>query len=400
MPDPGAAQRRLIALVQILGLSAWFSATAVAPSLRSEWDLTPASEVWLTASVQVGFVVGAVLSSSAGLADRLRANRLVAGCAIGAGTSTLALVVAADGLALAVPLRFLTGVFLAGIYPVNMKLMASWSEPVSRGRAFGLLIGCLTLGSALPHLIAGLGPLPWRAVMLAAAAASFAAAAIAWLLVRTGPLVSAAVRPRARDALEGLRVQRLRLINLGYFGHMWELYAFWTWLPAYVRATSGGEGLSPGWTSVLVFAVIGLGGLAGAVVGGRVADRRGRPTAAIGALLLSGSCCLLSPAVFWAPTLVLVLFLLLWGAAVIADSGVFSTAMSENAVPDRVGTALTVQTAVGFSLTVVAIQLTPLFADLVGWQSVFLLLAPGPALGAYAMYRFSRLPARGTPAAT
>jgi MFS family permease len=388
----GAAptQRRLVALVQVLGLAVWFSATAIAPSLRAEWALSTTSAVWLTASVQLGFAVGAVTSSTLGLADRVLPQRLMAACALGAATCTAALALTAHGLAVAVPLRALTGVFLAGVYPVGMKLTASWVGSAERGRAFGILIGALTLGSAMPHLVASVGPLPWRAVMLVASGITLLAAAVAWTLVRPGPLLSAGARPHARYALEVFRERRARLANLGYFGHMWELYAFWTWLSAFLLASreAGGRGGPGPVVSLLTFAVIGLAGAVGALVGGVLADRRGRSFAATSALVVSGACCLLSPWAFtWSPP-ALIPFLAVWGAAVIADSGVFSTALSESVDQRFVGTALTIQTAVGFALTVVTIQLAAVLAARVGWQFAFLLLAPGPLAGAVAMWRF------------
>jgi MFS family permease len=402
VPTSAAAQRRLIALVQVLGLAVWFSATAIAPSLRAEWGLSTTAAVWLTASVQIGFAVGAVTSSSLGLPDRMPPQRLMSASALGAAACTAALALAVDGLAAAVPLRALTGFFLAGVYPVGMKLTASWVGSAGRGRAFGILIGALTLGSAMPHLVASIGPLPWRSVMLVAAGLTLAAAVVARALIRPGPLLNESARPHARYALEVFRERRPRLANLGYFGHMWELYAFWTWLAAYLVAAreAAGRGGPSSAVSVLTFGVIGLAGAAGAVLGGWAADRRGRSFAATSALVVSGTCCLLSPWAFGWPPVLLVVFLCVWGAAVIADSGVFSTALSETVDQRFVGTALTVQTAVGFSLTVVTIQLAAVLASAVGWQYAFLLLAPGPLAGAVAMWRFGR-PSRepATPAA-
>jgi MFS family permease len=387
MLSPINRQRTLVALVQVLGLSAWFSATAVVPSLRSEWGIGAAAVVWLTASVQVGFVIGAVVSAVFNLADRTRPENLLAASALGAAACTAALALFVTGLGAAVPLRFLTGMLLAGVYPVGMKLMASWSASIDRGRSFGVVLAALTLGSALPHLISGLGPLPWRTVMMAAAALTAAGAVVALAVLRPGPhLAVHALTPNPRSALALLAERGPRLASLGYFGHMWELYALWTWLSMFVVAGREERGdVTAASTGFIAFVAIGVAGAMGCLVGGWASDRFGRPPAAAAALLISGTCCVVSPLFFASPTIVLVVFLLVWGAAVIADSGVFSTVLSETTDPRFVGTALTAQTAIGFLLTVVTIQLVPIVADLIGWQYAFLLLAPGPLIGAAAM---------------
>jgi MFS family permease len=380
-------QRALIAFVEVLGLSVWFSATAVVPSVRLEWGIGSAASLWLTAAVQIGFAVGAVASAVLNLVDRALPQYLLAASALCAATCTAALAFLATGLGSAIPLRFLTGMFLAGVYPVGMKLMASWSESADRGRSFGILLGALTLGSALPHLISGFGPLPWRTMMGVASALAAAGALVAFALVRPGPRVQVrATTPNPRYAIAIFAQRGPRLACLGYFGHMWELYALWTWLAMFVLTGRGLRGnASASSTGLITFVTIGIAGTIGCLLGGWASDRFGRPATAVTALLVSGTCCVASPMFFMAPTVVLVAFLFVWGAAVIADSGVFSTSLTETTDPHFVGTALTTQTAIGFLLTVVPIQLVPLAADLIGWQYVFLLLAPGPVLGAVAM---------------
>lgn len=306
-------QRGAIAMVQVLGLAVWFSMSAVVPSLRTDWGLTAAGAVWLTASVQIGFVVGAVASAALNLADRVPPQRLLAASAAAAAVCTVVLALAADGLAVAVPLRFMTGMCLAGVYPTGMKLMVSWSGTAGRGRTMGVLIAALTLGSALPHLIAGVGSLRWRDVLLAAAAAGFAGAVIALLRVRPGPYAAASAPARNPGyALTMFTERGPRLANLGYFGHMWELYALWTWIPSYLLATSAAEDL-PGSVEITVFLTMGLGGAAGCLLGGWGADRFGRPPAAMAALLVSGLCCLVSPYFFRSSPLTLFAFCTLWG---------------------------------------------------------------------------------------
>ena len=380
-------QRVLIAVVQVLGLSVWFSATAVAPSLRTHWGLRPVAAAWLTASVQIGFAAGAVGSAVLNLADRARPPHLLAAGSACAAMCTAGLAVFADGLAAAIPLRFLTGVALAGVYPVGMKLTASWSDSADRGRWFGVLIGALTLGSAFPHLVNGFGQLPWRTVLAAGAVLSATAAIIAATSLESGPnLARSALGWNPRHVLTMFADRGVRLTNIGYFGHMWELYAMWTWLSVFLVAGDQvrGEGPAPA-TGIVTFGAIGIAGVAGCLLGGWASDRFGRRPAAVIALVISGTCCIVSPVFFAAPAAVVVAFVFVWGASVIADSGVFSTSLSERADDRFVGTALTAQTAIGFLLTVATINLVPLAADHFGWRYAFLVLAPGPVVGAVAM---------------
>ncbi|TDD39564.1 MFS transporter [Saccharopolyspora elongata] len=381
-------QLGLIAAVQVLAMAMWFSASAVVPALREAWHISDVQAVWLTASVQVGFVAGAVVSAAANLPDRFPPQRVAACSALGAAAATAAVPLFADGFGPAVLCRLCAGFFLAGVYPVGMKLMASWFGAAGRGLALGVLIGALTVGSALPHLIKGLGGLPWQGVLITAAAIGVGAAVLAAMFVRPGPHLSGGgASHRPRYALEMFRERGPRLANLGYFGHMWELYALWTWLPSFVAASTGSGEATVGLVS---FAAIGVAGVLGCLLGGWAADRFGRAPAAGAALVVSGACCLLSPLVFDASWPLLLVLLTIWGAAVIADSGVFSTALSEVADSRYIGTALTAQTAIGFLLTVVTINLVPVLSALVGWRFAFLVLAPGPILGALAMRALGR----------
>jgi MFS family permease len=390
-PMDRTAMRQLgcIAAVQVLVMATWFSASAVVPALRAEWALSTAGATWLTVSVQLGFVTGALTAAVLNLADRIPAQRLVAGCALGAALATAAVGSLAHGLTTAVPLRFATGVALAGVYPTGLKLMTSWFDR-GRGLALGVLVGALTLGSALPQLISSFTALPWRAVLLVAAATGLGGAVIAALFVRPGPLAAPAPPFQPRFVLAVFRERGPRLANLGYFGHMWELYAVWTWLPAYLTASTAATG-SPLPVGVAAFLAIGVAGVAGCLLGGWLGDRVGRARLAALAMATSGTCCLAAAFAFRGPPVVVLLLALVWGAAVIADSGLFSACTSQVVDPRYTGTALTAQTAIGFLLTVVTIQGTPLVAEHLGWPVAVALLGLGPAAGAVAMLRLARL---------
>jgi len=388
-----AARRQilLVAGTQVAALATWFSASAVSPALQRELQLGAGQAALLTSSVQIGFVAGAVTSAALNLPDRVNPARLYGISALLAAGSTAAFPLLAHGAGSAVGVRILTGCFLAGVYPVGMKLVASWADPTIRGRAFGLLIGALTLGSALPHLIRGIDSLPWASVMGSAAALATVGGLVALTALRVGPgYVTGRQRLQLGYAVQMFRQRPALLANLGYFGHMWELYALWTWLPTYAVASQASREEGTGsMVGLLAFSAIGVAGALGCLVGGWASDRAGRAPTAIGALFISGACCLASPLVFGADPAILAVFLTIWGFAVIADSGVFSTALSESVEVRHLGTALTTQTAVGFCLTVVTIQLVPLLATWASWKYALVVLAVGPAVGIAAMARFT-----------
>ena len=387
MERTAGRQLGFIAAVQVLAMATWFSASAVVPALRAEWGLTTAGATLLTVAVQLGFVTGALTAAVLNLADRVPAHRLVAVCALAASGATAAVAAFAHGPATAVPLRFLTGVALAGVYPTGLKLMTSWFDR-GRGLALGVVVAALTLGSALPQLIGA--ALPWRAVLLVAAGAAALAAAVAARRVRAGPLAAPTPPFRPRYLLALYRERGPRLANLGYFGHMWELYAMWTWLPAYLTASFAGTG-APLPVGVAAFVAIGVAGVAGCLLGGWLGDRMGRARLAALAMATSGTCCVAAGFAFGGPPPVVLALVVVWGAAVIADSGLFSACTSQVVDPRYTGTALTAQTAIGFLLTVVTIQATPLVAERAGWPVAVALLGLGPAGGAVAMLRLARL---------
>jgi len=394
-------QLALIAAVQILVMACWFSASAVVPALRADWGISASQSTLLTVAVQIGFVTGALASAAFNVADMFPAHRVMAVSAVVAAVSTGIIAVAVDSLGPAVALRFLTGLALAGVYPTGLKMMTSWFT-TGRGWAVGVLVGALTVGSALPQLINSFAALPWRAVLIVAALLAALGATLAWAFARSGPLTRPAPPFNPRYIFTLFAQRGPRLANLGYFGHMWELYAVWTWIPAYVAATLTAAGASTPYDAsrtlvgVISFTVIGVAGVVGCLAGGALGDRYGRARVAGWAMRISATCCLLAALAFGQSPYLVVPILALWGASVIADSGLFSSCVADVVDPRYVGTALTLQTAIGFALTIVTIQAVPVVVDLAGWPAATVVLALGPIAGAVSMSKLATLMDEGS----
>lgn len=381
-----------IALAQVLALSVWFAGAAALPALQSEAGLSGGAAAALSSAVQVGFVAGALISAALALPDRFDARQVFAAGAVTAALASLAAAGAEPGSSAMIAARGLAGAGLAMVYPVGMKLAASWADG-DAGLLVGLLVGALTLGSAAPHLAAPfLETLSWRAPFLLSALAALSAAVLIFAC-RAGPAFARASAFKPSAAFAALKRKDLALINLGYLGHMWELYAMWAWTGAFIAAWRVSRGLDAGAeTGLFTFAVVAIGAF-GALAAGWVADRAGRALTAGTALAVGGLCALATPLAWAGPGWLLGAVLLIYGVAVIADSAQFSAALAERAPADLAGSLLTLQTATGFALTAVSVQLAPIWAEMIGWRFVFVPLVIGPVIGVAAMAAYRRIEA-------
>ncbi|MDZ7779642.1 MAG: MFS transporter [Gemmatimonadota bacterium] len=377
-------QLGLVAGAVLLSLSAWLTATAVAPELRARWALTTPQVGWLTTVVQVGFVAGTASAAFMNLADVLSSRAYFALSALLAATANAVLLVASD-YPVALAARFFTGFFLAGVYPPGMKMMATWFR-AERGLAIGTIVGALTVGKAMPYLMKAFGGPDAGFVIAGASWAGLLSAAMVGLAYRDGP------HDFPRRAFEWRRVGRIlrhrptMLATGGYLGHMWELYAMWSLIGLFFTDYFGlrGSARADLHAPLATFSVIAIGGV-GAVLAGRWADRVGRARVTIGSMAVSGGCALTAGWLLAAPPWLVLGVTLVWGFTIVADSAQFSAVVTERAPPDSVGTALMLQTMAGFALTGVSIQLTSTLATAWGWGPAFAILALGPVCGIKAM---------------
>jgi len=368
-----------IVVSQFAGASLWFAANAVLGDLQRAWGLPADALGWVTSAVQLGFIAGTLAFAWLSIADRFSPRLVFFGCALAGALANLGAAAGPMPLGMLLTLRFATGFFLAGIYPVGMKIASGWYRH-DLGNALGFLVGALVLGTAFPHLLKALGQgWQWQDVVLGTSLAAVAGGVLMLAAVPDGPHHARAAKFDPAALATVFRSRRFRASAFGYFGHMWELYAFWAFVPVALATRLGGSAV-PAWSFTVIAA-----GAAGCVAGGLVSLRTGSARVSAAQLAASGLCCLASPFLFHAPLPLFLGFFVFWGVVVVGDSPQFSALNAANAPRERVGSALTIANCIGFAITIPAIQLLNALAGAVSIEYLFLLLAPGPVLGLAAL---------------
>lgn len=368
-------------------MSLWFSGSAVVPALTREWNLSPSQISWIAIAVQLGFVAGTLISATLNLPDVISTRHLFAVSSFLGAAVNFVFGFYVHDPATAILLRFLTGVCLAGVYPPGMKIMATWFRE-RRGMALGVLVGALTMGKATPYLVNALGSANWRNNVLFVSLLAALGGLIVLLSVEDGPYALQRAKFDLSQIVKVFSNRGVRLASFGYFGHMWELYGMWIWIPVMIRSSLALQNANPELAEAGSFIVIGAGAV-GCVVAGLMADRVGRTLVTSWAMAISGTCCLVIGLLYGGNPVWLLIVAAIWGATVVADSAQFSSCVTELGDPQYVGTALTIQMCVGFLLTNVSIELVPRVGN---WRYAFMILAPGPLFGVISMLRLRQLP--------
>ena len=368
-------------------MSLWFVSAAILPNMLHQVQLSPFHQAALSSAVQAGFVVGALLSAILGLADRFDPRGVFALSAIGAGLANLVLLLVIPAGFIAIMARFITGILLAGVYPVGMKIAIGWGDK-DRGLLVGALVGALTLGSAAPHLIALGGGSDWRITIIFTSAIAMAGGLLC-LVIRLGPHHAIAPNFDPKIIITAWTNKRVRLAYAGYLGHMWELYAMWAWIGAAMSVSySATMPISQAeyYSKLTAFIAIGAGGIA-CVFAGYLADRIGKAQVTIIAMALSGSAAIGTALTFGGPMWISFIIVVFWGLTIIPDSAQFSALVADASPPQQAGSLMTFQTALGFALTFITVQATPALASITGWPIIIAGLAIGPAFGIMAMMK-------------
>ncbi len=379
----------LLSLAELFGMSLWLAAAAVGPQFAARWHLSPSQSGWLVTIVQLGFVLGTATAAVLNLADVMPSKRLFAASAL-AGAVANAALVHAPTYERALVLRLVTGFALAGVYPPAMKMISTWFRS-QRGLGIGTVVGALTVGKASPYLVHAFPGAGIAAVLYTVTGFAVLSAAIVTVGYHDGPYAFPS-RPFSWSLVGTVFKEReWRLATGGYLGHMFELYSMWTWAPVFIAASAAASGMAAGArtteiASLVSFLAIAAGGV-GCVWGGLAADRRGREWLVTVAMAASGACAVLIGLTFGRLFLVVAAVAIVWGFFVVADSAQFSALVTESVPAHAVGTALTLQTSLGFLLTMVSIQLVPPVEATVGWRWAFAMLALGPVFGIAAIRR-------------
>lgn len=380
----------VIVFSQFCCTSLWFAGNGVMNDLLSAFDLNPAALGHLTSAVQLGFITGSLLFAFLSLADRFSPSRIFFYAAVTGAFFNLGAIWEMNSLGSLLLLRFLVGFSLAGIYPVGMKIASDYYRE-GLGTSLGFLVGALVLGTAFPHLLktlTGTGNIPWKMVLILTSVLAVIGGILILLLVPDGPFRSPMRNKKFSAFLKVFDLQEFRKAAFGYFGHMWELYAFWAFVPVIIGAYKQvNQNPDPDVSvSLLSFLIIGVGSL-GCVGAGYLSRSLGTKRTAAAALFFSGCCCILSPVVFLQDSeTILIIFLMLWGLTVVADSPLFSSLVARHAIPEARGTALTIVNAIGFAITIFSIQLINLILEIIAPVYALTVLAIGPVFGVLSLF--------------